>query len=99
MGYNTSFDTRLGTGDCPIAYGLGNGADNSKCGELYLFDPSNATYVTNFYATITGEYYNNGGNYTNYCGGYLQDATAYISIRFGMSAGTMDGIIKMYGLV
>ncbi len=46
--YLTGLDLAQGTGFQPIAKAIGNGNDESCSGELYLFDPSDTTFVKHF---------------------------------------------------
>ena len=54
MAYQTSTDQAQGTAFQPIGRDTGNGADESVAGTLWLFNPSNTTYVKQFYATSIG---------------------------------------------
>ena len=85
------------TGYQKISANFGNASDESVAGELYLFNPSNTTYVKHFYSrTIT-----NGDNaelFEQYCGGYVNVTGAIDEISFKMSSGNMDAVIKMYGV-
>jgi hypothetical protein len=48
--YRADYDLVQSTAFQPIGYNLGNGADESCVGELYLFNPSSTTYVKHFYS-------------------------------------------------
>jgi len=76
---------------------IGNGADESASGELFLFNPSNSTYVKHFYSTAASYH---GSNYTRNMrvSGYFNTTTAIDDIQFKMSSGNFDGTIKMYGV-
>ena len=80
-----------------MAHGIGNGGDESCAGTLWLFNPSNTTYVKHFYSTFN-IYFSSNYTFNTFCGGYINDTTAIDDIDFKMSAGNMDGIIKMYGV-
>ena len=71
--------------------------DHSLNGTLHLFDPSNTTFVKNFFASSQGnidtDYSNNG-----FTAGYFNTTSAIDAIRFQMSSGTFDGTIKLYGI-
>ena len=97
LGYRTASDQAQGTGYQVIQYGQGNGGDESSAGELFLFNPSNTTYVKHFYARSSGYYY---GDQINdiYTGGYFNVTGAIDDIQFKMSSGNFDGTIKMYGV-
>ena len=79
-----------------LSSGTGNAADEHVSGTLWLFNPSNTTYVKHFYSTVentTGGY---GSN--EFSAGYINDTTAIDDVRFQMSTGNFDGTIKMYGV-
>jgi hypothetical protein len=50
LDYNTSFDLAQSTSYQVLAHALGNGNDEATSGELYLFSPSNTTFVKHFIA-------------------------------------------------
>ena len=54
--YQATNDIAQGTGFQDIATDVGNGNDESCCGELWLFSPSSTTFVKHFIAT--GNMYN-----------------------------------------
>ena len=95
--YHSSHDQAQGTAFQTLIYDVGNGADESCAGTLWLFDPSNTTYVKHFYSTMNGY---QGGNFSfnDYVAGYINDTTAIDDIQFKMSSGNFDGTIKMYGV-
>mgnify|MGYP006400197141 FL=1 len=95
--YTQTHDQAEGTAFQPISWDLGNGADESCAGELWLFDPSNTTYKTQFMAEATN--YEAGNRvYHSHTGGYFDSAAAIVNIQFKMSSGNMDSVIKMYGV-
>ena len=73
----------------------GNEADESQCGTMWLFNPSNTTYVKHFYSTVHAV---QDGSNTHYTGGYFNVTGAIDEIDFKMEAGNFDGVIKMYGV-
>ena len=80
-----------------IGFSLGNAGDESTSGELYLFNPSNTTYVKHFYTrVVTGH----SAEYTEdiHVAGYINTTTAIDDIQFKMSSGNFDGKIKMWGV-
>ena len=97
LGYDTDRDQAGGTGYQVLCGSVGNGGDESAAGELFLFNPSDTTYMTNFYAVSQGY---NGGNYSsnNYVTGYFNVTGAIDEISFKFASGNMDGTIKMYGV-
>ena len=95
--YVTSADQAQGTAYQWLAYDVGNGADESAAGELYLFNPTSTTYVKHFYSRINF-HQNNNTSTDGYAAGYINTTSAIDEIQFKMSSGNMDGVIKMYGV-
>ena len=90
-------DLAQGTGYQNVAANIGNGADESVAGTLWLFNPSNTTYVKHFYSRCN-QVNEANGTFDQYRGGYIDDTTAIDDIQFKMSSGNFDGTIKMYGV-
>ena len=97
LSYDTSYDLAQSTNHQIVAYSVGSDADQSVAGELFLFNPSNTTYVKHFYATVNSA---QAGNETsnNYVAGYFNTTSAIDAIQWSMSSGNFDGTIKMYGV-
>ena len=97
LGYSAGDDLAQGTGFQPLTTTIGNGADESAAGTLWLFNPSNTTYVKHFYSRLNAY---QAGNYTVevYAAGYFNDTNDIDAIQFKMSSGNMDSVIKMYGV-
>ena len=97
LAYQTARDLADSTAFQLLTDSQGNGADESSAGELFLFNPSNTTYVKHFYATDNA--YNSGNiSRQNYIGGYFNTTAAITALQFKMSTGNMDAVIKMYGV-
>ena len=96
LGYHASYDLAQGTAYQTINYGIANYADSSVAGELYLFNPSNTTYVKHFYSSSNGMVAAVSVN--TFAGGYINTTSAIDEISFKFSSGNMDGVIKMYGV-
>ena len=98
LGYDANYDLAQSTAYQQLVRNIGNGADESGAGTLWLFNPSNTTYVKHFYATTNGYY--NGTDYTMnvFVGGYFNTTDNIDAIDFKMDAGNFDGTIKMYGV-
>ena len=81
-----------------IHQGVGNGNDNSSAGFLYLYDPSNTTFVKHF--MIESNRLSSGGFCVRtFIGGYFNTTSAIDAVQFKMSSGNMDaGTIKLYGI-
>ena len=98
LSYSSSLDIAQGTGAQQIAPNVGNENDESACGELYLFNPSNTTFVKHFLSRFI-DY--EGGNIAvdNYCAGYINTTTAITRVQFKFASGNIDaGTIKLYGV-
>ena len=96
--YVTSRDLDQATGFTDLSGSIGNGNDDSCCGELYLFNPSSTTFLKSFQSRAS---LYEGGSYAMdvYTGGYCNVTAAIDGVQFKMSSGNIDaGTIKMYGL-
>ena len=98
LGYRTARDQAQGTSYQQLSEAVG--ADNDQCvsGELYLFDPSNTTFVKHFIsqgpATIS-----NDNLEVLYVAGYHNTTSAINAVSFKFESGNIDsGVIKMYGV-
>ena len=71
--------------------------DHSLNGTLQLFNPSSTTFVKNFIAITQG---NIDTNYSvqTFVAGYFNNTNNLDAIRFQMTSGTFDGVIKLYGI-
>ena len=96
--YITAQDLAQSTSNQSIFYSMGNGADECGEGELFLFNPVSTTYVKHFYAKGQYYYYSDASN-CGFIGGYFNTTSALDGIKFLMSSGNFDGVIKQYGLV
>jgi len=95
--YKASHDQAQGTAYQKITAGTGSDADESCAGELYLFNPSNTTYITHFMAKSNS--YDSGLVSTNwFVAGYFNVTAAITGVDFKMESGNMDAVIKMYGV-
>ena len=77
--------------------GMGNGADENGAVILQIFNPSNTTFVKNFYARGT---YLRADDYSaaNFVDGYIDVTAAITDIIFAMSSGNFDGVIQIFGI-
>jgi len=97
--YATNRDRAQSTDHQWLAEALGSGGDENLCGELFLFNPSNTTYVKHFYATIQN--LNSGdGSYNSFVSGYFNTTSAINAMSFFSDGDSpaIDGTIKMYGV-
>ena len=97
LNYHTGGDQAQGTSYQSIMGTMGNGADECGAGELFLFNPSNTTYVKHFY-TRSNFYRSSDYSIDVYTAGYINTTTAIDEIQFKMSSGNFDGTIKMWGV-
>ena len=98
VGYEGQLDQAQGTGFHQLSYDTSNDNDHCINAELFLFDPSNTTFVIHFMLRSSNNHYNNyeldtGG------AGYFNTTSAIDAIQFKFSSGNIDaGTIKMYGV-
>jgi len=97
LAYTTAADLAQDTGGQRLTGTIGNGADESAAGELYLFNPSNTTYVKHFYSRSNNY---EAADYTQdvFVGGYVNSTSDIDAVQFAMTSGNMDAVIKMYGV-
>ena len=95
--YNASRDQAQAAGFQIIAFGIGNGGDESSAGILHLFSPASTTYVKHFYSQMQTYYYADRSA-SEFYAGYINDTTAIDEIQFKMSSGNFDGVIQLYGI-
>ena len=96
--YRTDKDLAQSTSYQSLLKELGNDNDQSCSGKLFLFSPSNTTFVKHFISEINASLY---VNYTRdtFVAGYCNVTSAIDGVDFKMSSGNIEsGIIKMYGL-
>jgi hypothetical protein len=96
--YNTGNDMAQGTGFCDLQTEYGTDNDQAGCGNLWLWSPSNTSFVK--YFIFKGNQYHQGDyNQGNRVVGYFNTTSAVDAIQFKMSSGNIDsGQIKLYGL-
>mgnify|MGYP005823145385 FL=1 len=95
--YDASRDAAQSTSGIPLEHYVGNGADESISGRMWLYAPSSGTYVKHWMAQFFENAQHNAA-YGTHVAGYINDTTAIDDIRFEMASGNLDGLIKMYGL-
>ena len=90
LAQSTNFQGLMGT--------LGTNNDDSGCGTLHLFNPSNTTFVKHFISN-TNIVESGPASYNTYVAGYMNTTSAINAVRFQMSSGNIDsGVIKLYGV-
>jgi hypothetical protein len=97
LSYQSDKDLAQSTSYQPLMTYMGSDADQAGSGTLTLFNPSSTTYVKHFIAIINHyEYSNYSQEY--FMAGYGNTTSAVNAIRFQMSSGNFDGVIKLYGV-
>ena len=78
--------------------GLGADNDQSVCGILKLYDPSNTTFVKHFLCEAQGSL-NDDVSLIVYMAGYCNTASAIDGVKFKMASGDIaTGTFKLYGV-
>ena len=97
--YQTNEDLAQSTNYQNLCDRVGNANDESCSGTLFLFSPSNTTFVKHFIA-INNRYFGDDPVTANdFVAGYGNTTSAVDAIDFKFSSGNIDsGVIKMYGL-
>ena len=99
--YKTDNDVAQGTGYQNLCRSVGNDNDQSTAGTLWLFNPSNTTYVKHFYAQTSTYASSSPYDYAihGFIGGYFNTTDNIDAIDFKFDSGNIDvGTIKMYGV-
>ena len=98
LAYQTGNDLAQGTGVQNLVANLNSDADSSCSGTLYLFDPSDTTFVKHFISQVHA-IGNSVQSANNFCGGYFNTTSAVDAIQFKMSSGNINaGSISLYGI-
>ena len=100
LAYYAANDIAQGTGFQSFSIGGSYQGDNdsSVSGMLHLFDPSNTTFVKNFFARTNGMIANDY-SVDGFVAGYGNTTSAINAVQFKMSSGNIDaGVIKLYGV-
>ena len=98
LSYEGGMDQSQGTAFQRIAHEIGNGNDEASSGYLYIFNPSNTTFVTHYISRFNAYRYNDYSQ-THYSGGYFNTTAAIDEFQFKMSSGNIDaGDICLYGI-
>ena len=100
FGYEVAYDVAQDTGVAPLTEsGIRNGNDDSLSGYMYLYDPSNTTFVKHFMATCQYAGSTAAFTFNTYVAGYANVTAAIDGVQFSLSTGNMDlGDICLYGL-
>ena len=96
--YWTGGDLAQSTSYQYLNYQTGNANDENLSGEMFLYNPSNTTFVKHFMSRTQHTAYNDYSQDISVAG-YGNTTSAVNAIRFQMSAGNIDsGTIKLYGI-
>ena len=97
--YQTNEDLAQSTNYQNLCDRVGNGSDESCSGTLFLFSPSNTTFVKHFISTSNRYFGDDPVTANDFVGGYGNTTSAIDAIDFKFASGNIDsGVIKMYGL-
>ena len=98
VAYDTGHDLAQSTDFQRLAYGVGNGNDESTSGYLHLFNPSDTTFVKHFISN-SNMYYEADYTINQFTAGYCNVTAAIDAVQFKMSSGNIDaGDICLYGI-
>jgi hypothetical protein len=98
LSYTTSYDQAQGTSPQIICENVGNQADESCAGELWLFGLSSTTYVKHFMARFN-LYAQSDYTGDHYTAGYINNTAAIDEVQFTFESGNIDaGTFKLYGI-
>jgi len=98
LGYRTGEDLAQSTSPQTFQVDYGNDNDQSGCGTLHLFSPSDTTFVKHF---IIRQNNYHAADYTidAHIAGYFNTTSAVDAVQFSFNSGTIDaGQISLYGI-
>ena len=73
--------------------------DQGMVGFLYLYAPSDTTFVKHFISRTNASYKGNDSSWSEFVQGYCNTTTAIDGVQFKMSGGNIDsGKIKLFGI-
>jgi hypothetical protein len=99
LDYDGGNDLAQSTSFNPLTATIGNGADESASGQLFLYNPASTTYVKHWTSTFSC-YEASSYEMNQYHAGYFNTTTAINAIQFKMSSGNIaSGTIKMWGVL
>ena len=98
LGYDTGEDIAQGTGFQTIGYGVGSDNDQSISGYMYLYAPSDTTYVKHFLIRASAVHAGDIA-FDHYTSGYCNTTSAVDAVQFKFGAGDVDAVIvTLYGI-
>jgi hypothetical protein len=96
--YETAWDLAQSTNYQIFSPNVGTDADASASGNLYLFSPSNTTFVKHYISNMNS-YYGSTAIMNAFSSGYANTTSAINAINFKFASGNIDtGTIYMYGI-
>jgi len=101
LAYKTGYDLAQSTSDQIIGAEVGSATEECASGQLWLFNPSNTTYVKHFYADVQLKHPHTASveaSWRQFTSGYCNVTAAIDGVQFNTNSGTMTGTIKMYGV-
>ena len=98
LSYKTGLDLAQSTAIQKITVDADNANDAASSGEMWLFNPSDTTFVTHFWTRIN-ELQTNAGSMECWTAGYCNVTAAIDAVQFSVDSGTIDsGTITLYGI-
>ena len=98
ISYTDGEDLAQSTNYQNVMYSVSSASDGSGGGSMTLFNPSSTTYVKHFISISSFTNPNSDYMINQFVAGYGNTTSAINAIRFQMSSGNFDGIIKLYGV-
>ena len=97
IAYDDGKHLAQGTGQQVIFGEAGSGSAENGVLVLHIFNPSNTTYATHFYATGMQH---NAARYAeqSFVGGYVNATAAVTNVQFKASSGNHDGVFQLFGI-
>jgi len=97
LAYGDAEDLAQATGFLRVNFNVGNGADQTGMGDMWIFNPSSTTFIKHFIARTHTE--RQASSLGNHIGGYFNTTSAVDAFQFKPESGTFDaGTFKLYGL-
>ena len=98
LSYKTGLDLAQSTAIQKITVDADNANDAASSGEMWLFNPSDTTFVTHFWTRINF-IQTNAGSMECWTAGYCNVTAAIDAVQFSVADGTIDsGSITLYGI-
>ena len=99
LSYYGGADLAQSTGYQPFNLAMQADSDSNMSAYMYLFNPSDTTYVKHFISENNFMAYSYLSSFRAFVAGYGNTTSAINAIRFQMSSGNIDaGTIHMYGI-